>query len=320
MSNKLVAGYLVTALLICLVGYFGFSMTGAIAEARRTVITVVLLTFFAAVMSGLYISAFISRQITRLEQRVMELTAQLEAANRELEAFSYSVSHDLRAPLRHLDGFSRALREDYADRLDDEGRNLLERVSNAAKRMGRLIDDLLQLSRMSRQEMRREPVDLSRMVEEIADELQMSQPERQVSFRCVPGVTVDGDPHLLQVALANLLGNAWKYTGKGDAVSIELGVMERDGGLVCFVRDNGAGFDMRYADRLFAPFQRLHGADEFEGTGIGLATVQRIIHRHGGQVWAEGEPGKGATFYFTIPGLAKPSRNAPFLDTPPPLC
>ena len=236
----------------------------------------------------------------QLEQRVQRRTAQLNAFNRELEAFSYSVSHDLRAPLRSIDGFSKILLEDYADELDEEGNDYLKRVRAASQRMGQLIDDLLDLSRMTRSEMRRESVDLSDLAKSFAEELKRSQPERRVEFLIEGGLLVEGDKSLLRVVLENLLRNAWKFTGKQTHARIEFGALEQEDKRAYFVRDNGAGFDMAYADKLFGAFQRLHGGSEFEGTGIGLASVQRIIHRHGGRVWAEGRVGYGATFYFTL--------------------
>lgn len=234
-----------------------------------------------------------------LERRVQERTRQLEEVNHELEAFSYSVSHDLRAPLRSIDGFSQILSKKYHDMLDDTGRDYLERVRNATQRMGRLIDDLLKLARVTRSELKREQIDLSAIAQQVADELRKSDPLRQVSFVLQPGLSAYADPGLLRVVLVNLLGNAYKFTGKKHDASIEFGCC--DGGQTFFVRDNGAGFNMDYAQKLFGAFQRLHGANEFSGTGIGLATVQRIIHRHHGRVWAEAEEGIGATFYFTLP-------------------
>ncbi|MDP2316407.1 MAG: ATP-binding protein [Pseudomonadota bacterium] len=242
----------------------------------------------------------IRRLNAQLEQRIAERTAQLEFANRELEAFSYSVSHDLRAPLRAIDGFSQVLLMDYADKLDAQGVDSLHRVRAASLRMGQLISDLLELSRMARSEIRREPVDLSALARAIIADLQKGQPERQVSVRITDGLVAEGDPRLLRVVLENLLGNAWKFTGKQPRANIEFGVAQRVGKPVYFVRDDGAGFDRAQAGRLFVAFQRLHSATEFEGTGIGLATVQRIVDRHGGQVWADGELGKGATFSFTL--------------------
>jgi signal transduction histidine kinase len=229
---------------------------------------------------------------------------ELASANRELEAFSYSVSHDLRAPLRSIDGFSQILLEDYAERFDREGRDYLMRVRAASEHMGNLIDDLLDLSRVSRGPLRRELVDLSVMADRIVQQLRKAESERQVDFVAESGVLAYGDASLLAVALENLLGNAWKFTSGTQEARIEFGASEGTGpGLlatVYYVRDNGAGFDMAYADKLFGAFQRLHSTEEFEGTGIGLATVARIVHRHGGEVWAEGEVGRGATFFFTL--------------------
>lgn len=235
-----------------------------------------------------------------LERKVEERTAQLAAANKELEAFSYSVSHDLRAPLRSIDGFSQAILEDYGGKLDEAGKDGLQRVRAAATRMGLLIDDLLKLSRVTRAEMRREPSDLSAIAKSIAQSLAETEPGREVKFKIEDDLTADGDPRLLRVALENLLRNAWKYTSRHDRAQIEFGRSEQNGKPVFYVRDDGAGFDPQYADRLFGAFQRLHGVNEFPGTGIGLATVQRIIRRHGGEIWAEAEVEKGATFYFSV--------------------
>ncbi|MDY0018447.1 MAG: PAS domain-containing protein [Anaerolineae bacterium] len=235
-----------------------------------------------------------------LEQRVRERTAQLEAINKELSVFAYSVSHDLRAPLRSIDGFSQALLEDYGERLDAQGQDYLRRVRLASQRMGQLIDDLLNLSRLTRSEMHYKEVDLSALAREVATRLQESQLQREVAWVIADGMSARGDAHLLGIMLENLLSNAWKFTGKQPHPRIEVGTLDVEGSVTYFVRDNGAGFDMAYADKLFQAFQRLHQADEFEGTGVGLATVQRIVHRHGGRIWAEGEVGKGATFYFTL--------------------
>ena len=236
-----------------------------------------------------------------LEDRVQDRTSELESANKELEAFCYSVSHDLRAPLRALDGFSDELLRCYADRLDETGRHYLKRVRAGTQRMGQLIDDLLQLSRLSRGEMNRELVDLTGLAHAIASELRQREPDRQVSIDIQPELTGHGDAGLLKVALENLLGNAWKFTGKRSAATIAFGRAEHQGLPAFFVRDDGAGFDMSHASKLFGAFQRMHSQREFPGSGIGLATVQRIIHRHGGQIWAESPPGMGATFYFTLP-------------------
>jgi len=235
-----------------------------------------------------------------LEQRVEERTAQLAAANKELEAFSYSVSHDLRAPLRSIDGFSQAVLEDYGDRLDTTAKEHLHRVRAAAVRMAGLIDDLLKLSRVTRAELRKEPTDLTAMAKSIAKTLEETEPARNVEFSIGEGLTVEADSRLLRVVMENLFGNAWKYTSRHDHARIELGQDHKNGQSVFYVRDDGAGFDPRYADRLFGAFQRLHGVKDFPGTGIGLATVQRIIRRHGGNIWAEADIEKGATFYFSI--------------------
>jgi PAS domain S-box-containing protein len=236
-----------------------------------------------------------------LEQRVIERTAQLEAANRELEAFSYSVSHDLRAPLRAIDGFSLALLQDYADKLDEEGKENLRWVRQGAQDMGKLIDDMLKLSRLTRGELCHEHVDLSALARKIEAELRRDAPKRAVTCAIQTGMAAEGDPRMLEAVLQNLLGNAWKFTVNRQEARIEFGANDVDGERAYFVRDNGAGFDMAYVDKLFQPFQRLHRVDEFPGTGIGLAIVQRVIHRHGGRVWAEGAVEKGATFYFTLP-------------------
>ena len=245
-----------------------------------------------------------------LEQRVLERTSELQSAIKELEAFSFSVSHDLRAPLRAVDGFSKALWEEWGDKLNPEARDYVQRIRTAAQRMGQLIDDLLTLSRASRQEMYRETVDLSLLAQTVAADLREREPARRVEFLCQPGLMVVGDDHLLRVALENLLGNAWKFTGKEPAARVEFGAERRaDSQAEFFVRDNGAGFDMTYADKLFVPFQRLHAASQFPGSGIGLATVQRIVHRHGGRIRAEGVVGKGATFFFTLSSAPSQQKN-----------
>jgi PAS domain S-box-containing protein len=236
-----------------------------------------------------------------LEQRVNERTSQLEAINKELVAFSYSVSHDLRAPLRSIDGFSQALLEKYGNNLNEKGKTYLDRVRKATQHMGRLIDDMLKLSRITQAEFKRREVNLSNMIRKITKTHQMENPDRAVDVTVQDGVMIQGDPYLMQIAMENLIGNAWKFTGKEAHPKIEFGTTVIDGEIACFIRDNGAGFDMAYGDKLFGAFQRLHTTSEFPGTGIGLATVQRIMHRHEGRVWAEGEVGKGAVFYFTIP-------------------
>jgi PAS domain S-box-containing protein len=232
------------------------------------------------------------------EQVLRRYAADLETANKELEAFSYSVSHDLRAPLRSIHGFSQAVLEDHRDRLDAQGVQYLGRVCTAARHMGTLIDDLLELSRAIRAEMRREHVDLSRLAKRSAAELAATDPDRRVEFRIAEGLTCKGDQHLLALVLRNLLENGWKFTAKRDGAVVEVGVADEG---AYFVRDNGAGFDMKYAHKLFQPFHRLHATRDFAGTGIGLALVQRIIRRHGGRVWAEAAADRGATFYFTVP-------------------
>jgi PAS domain S-box-containing protein len=244
----------------------------------------------------------IKRLNIELEQRVIERTAQLETANRELEILTYSVAHDLRGPLRSMDGFSQLLLEDYREILDDEGKDSLQRIRVAAQRMAELIDGLLSLSRVGRATLSRGPVELSALAQTVARELRQQEPTRRVEFVIEEGLTVDGDARLLRVVLENLLGNAWKFSAKQPQARLEFGAFTQpDGTRAFFVRDNGAGFDMAYANKLFGAFQRLHRASEFPGTGIGLATVQRIIHQHGGRVWGEGAVGQGATFYFTLP-------------------
>jgi signal transduction histidine kinase len=236
----------------------------------------------------------------RLESRVVQRTHELTVANKELETFSYSVSHDLRSPLRAIDGFAQALREDEGERLSAEGIRLLTRLQGAATRMGQLIDDLLQLSRVTRAELRREPVDLSALAASVLQELRQREPARDMTCSLQPGLTVQGDPRLLRVLLENLLGNAWKFTSKRSGAHIELFSETVDGVTHYAVRDNGVGFDMAYAGKLFSPFQRMHKPSEFPGTGIGLATVQRIVHRHGGEISAQATRGEGATFRFTL--------------------
>jgi PAS domain S-box-containing protein len=228
--------------------------------------------------------------------------ANMEAAasNRELEAFSYSVAHDLRSPLRSIDGFSQAILEDNGHQLDERGRKNLARVRAAAQRMAHVIDGLLSLSRVSRAEVRRERVNLTRVARAIGERLRMADEHRDVEIVVQEGVMADGDGNLLAAVMENLLANAWKFTSQRPKAHIEVGTTSKDGKLTYFVRDDGAGFDMAYAGKLFGVFQRLHGAAEFPGTGIGLATVQRIVRRHGGQIWAEGEVGRGATFFFTL--------------------
>ncbi|ABB31117.1 response regulator receiver sensor signal transduction histidine kinase [Geobacter metallireducens RCH3] len=236
-----------------------------------------------------------------LEQRVQERTAQLEATNQELQAFNFSVSHDLRAPLTIIDGFSKAILEDFGTDLPSEALDYLQRIQKAGQRMTRLIDALLNLSRLGREPITPEQTDLSAIAGTIEQELRYIHPDRTgVTIRITDGITVRGDRRLLRSVVENLLSNAWKYTARREQAEIEFGVMKQGEKPVYFVRDNGAGFDMRYAGQLFTPFQRMHRSEEFEGNGIGLATVQRIVHRHGGRIWAEAEEGKGATFFFTL--------------------
>ncbi len=235
-----------------------------------------------------------------LEELVEDRTNELTVVNKELKAFSYSVSHDLRAPLRSIDGFSQALLEDYADNLDEEGRHYLERIRVGAQRMGELIDALLELSRVTRREVTKQTVDLTEIAQEVLTDLQQSEPEREINCTIQTGMHAKGDKHLLHIVLANLLGNAWKYTSKQPVAEIKFGSKIENGKTVYFVEDNGAGFNMDYANKLFIPFQRIHRPEEFPGSGVGLATVSRIINKHGGRIWAESEPGQGSTFFFTL--------------------
>jgi two-component system sensor histidine kinase/response regulator len=235
-----------------------------------------------------------------IDRRVRERTAQLEAANRELEAFSYSVAHDLRSPLRGIQGFSEILIEDHGTALGTEALGHVVRVQGAARRMNWLIEDLLELSRTAQAELRRAPVDLARLAREIAGRLQAAEPARAVSVAIADPISVIGDERLLGVALENLIGNAWKFTAQRSPATIEIGTVAHGGATACFVRDNGAGFDVRQADKLFTAFQRFHSMAEFEGSGVGLAIVQRIIQRHGGRIWADSAVGAGTTMYFAI--------------------
>jgi light-regulated signal transduction histidine kinase (bacteriophytochrome) len=241
------------------------------------------------------------QRVQALNQGLKQAVLELKAVNHELEAFSYSVSHDLRAPLRSIDGFSQALLEDYGGQLDNTGQDFISRIRTATQRMGNLIDDLLTLSRVTRSSIKMESVNLSQIARRIATDLQHGDPERRVEFEIDPDLLAYGDVHLLQVVLENFMNNAWKFTAKQPQPIVDVGKIQSDDGIpTYFVRDNGAGFDMVYVDKLFSPFQRLHGMQDFPGNGIGLATVQRIVHRHGGRVWAEGVIGQGATFYFTL--------------------
>jgi light-regulated signal transduction histidine kinase (bacteriophytochrome) len=235
-----------------------------------------------------------------LEQQVTDLTAQLQAANKELEAFSNSVSHHVRVYLRIIGGFGEALVEDYAHRLDDQGKNYIALLCSTTRDMGHLIDNLSRLTCVTWTPMRRERFSLSALADRILSRLKEKEPERKVRVRIEKGLLAAGDQHLLGIMLENLLANAWKFTSRREIAEIEFGKQEHNGKTVYFIRDNGMGFDMTYASKLFVPFQRLHHP-EFKGTGIGLASVQRIVHRHGGSVWAKGSTDEGATFYFTLP-------------------
>jgi PAS domain S-box-containing protein len=236
----------------------------------------------------------------RAEEAVRTTALQLKATNQELEAFSYSVSHELKAPLQRLNGFSQALQEDYADKLDEQGKDYLRRLRAETQRMGRLIDNLLEFSMMTEQRMRYEPVDMSDLALTVATDLQRAWPQRDVLFLAAPGLTAAGDTHFLRILLENLIGNGWKFTSQQERARIEFGAIRQNEKTVYFVRDNGIGFDMADAEKLFAPFQRLHPTPDYPGTGLGLATARRIIHRHGGRIWAEGAVNQGATFYFTL--------------------
>lgn len=257
-------------------------------------------TFFTALLRDITHRHRNEEHIKLLNRELRKRATELEAANHELEAFSYSVSHDLRAPLRAIDGFSQILLEDHSDTLNKEGQETLQRVRAAVHRMGALIDDLLKLARVTRAELRAEDVNLSEMAQEVINELRRQEPERRIDISLTPELWVKADPRLLRVALQNLLDNAWKFTHGKKGARISFDVTEMQGKSAYFVRDNGVGFDMAYADKLFGAFQRLHDGLEFPGSGIGLATVQRVIHRHGGRVWAESAVGQGTTFYFTL--------------------
>ena len=250
-----------------------------------------------------------SRQ-RELERHVAERTTELATANEDLQAFSYSVSHDLRAPLRHIEGFSEVVLEQHASGLDAEGRGLLTRVRDISQRTQHLVDDMLALARVTRSEMHLETVDLAALAEEIVTELRKSHPDRQVTFLAPAALPATADPNLIRIALENLLGNAWKFTAKRATATIEFGVQAQEGRVAHFVRDDGAGFDASYSGKLFTAFQRLHAPSDFEGTGVGLTIVRRVIQRHGGQVWAEGQPDAGATFWFTLGATLPDSENS----------
>jgi light-regulated signal transduction histidine kinase (bacteriophytochrome) len=245
--------------------------------------------------------AEIRRMNAELERRVAQRTEQLEATNRELEAFAYAVSHDLRAPLRSMSGFSQLLQELPAGQLDDKSKHYLQRIHEASKRMSSLIEDLLSLSRINRSELTPRPVDLTQLASDTAAVVRERYPNREVALHIEPGMTTFGDARLLRIALENLLDNAWKYTAHTEGARVDVGSQLESNMRTYFVRDNGVGFDMAYSGKLFGPFQRLHAESQYPGTGIGLVTVQRILARHGGRIWAEAAPNQGATFYFTIP-------------------
>jgi signal transduction histidine kinase len=259
---------------------------------RRQILNLLVSTYEAAIQRN--------RELTLTREALRAANLSLEATNKELEAFSYSVSHDLRAPLRTIEGFSECLLEDHATSLDGAGRDLLDRMQKASGRMKQLIEDLLNLSRVSRGDMKREAVNITGLAETVVADLRTQYPARQVEMKIAPAMVAQGDARLLRVALENLLGNAWKFTAKQPLASIEFGNSVENGQSVFFIRDNGAGFDMSQAEKLFGTFQRLHSSEEFPGTGIGLATVQRIINRHRGRIWAHGTPGQGATFFFSL--------------------
>jgi len=275
------------------------TLAGLVLSAPGGMLWVVLLNRALALLA-IWMTALLILKYKHSDLALRRAQQELSVANQELDAFCYSVSHDLRAPLRAIDGFSQALLEDCAVRDDDRAGAYVRRIRTACQRMGGLIDDLLELSRLTRSRLKREPVELSALAHGIAEGLQRAEPQRNVNFVIEDGLTVDADPRLLRIALENLLGNAWKFTQKRAHAKITLGATQRGAETVYFVCDNGAGFDMAYRDKLFGAFQRLHGAAEFEGEGIGLATVERVIRRHGGRIWAEGEIDQGATFYFTL--------------------
>ena len=239
-------------------------------------------------------------ELKRQRDNLDKLVRDLEASNKELESFAYSVSHDLRAPLRTVESFSDVVLQDYGDKLDKTGKDYLNRIREASKKMSQLIDGMLKLSRITRAELIEEQVNLSDMVQSIYDGLKYAQPDRQAEFIIAPEILVNGDIQLLQILMQNLLDNAWKYSSKCPNTRIEFGVKSQGDKKVYFVMDNGVGFDMKRADKLFTPFQRLHSDREYAGTGIGLAIAQRVVQRHGGRIWAESETGKGATFFFTL--------------------
>lgn len=294
---------------IPILGSFALRGEAPIVFNRETMGTVVIETpvdrlvlstlavFLVFVMVGCGMAASVYLYPTKV---VKGLEGELEGLVAELESFNDTVSHDLRAPLRHISGYSTILLEDYGDVLGADVCEILSRIHGSSERMKMIVDSLLELSRIGGTELKRQRVNLGTMARDIAEGLRLSDADRRVTFHIQDNVVVEGDPHLLRNALENLLGNAWKFTSRRENAVIEFGTVDVDGNEACFVRDNGSGFDMAYSHKLFAPFQRLHSSTEFEGTGIGLATVRRIINHHGGNLWAEGKPGEGAKFYFLL--------------------
>jgi PAS domain S-box-containing protein len=283
-----------------------YELTARARDGRETVVSYNATTFYDRDrrLQGVFAAARDVTESKRVEEEIRTLNAELTSANKELEAFSYSVSHDLRAPLRSIDGFSQAFLDDFGSTVPEEGRENLERVRRATQRMGQLIDDMLLLSRVTRREMHMQETDISALAADVTGELALDNPQRDVQLTIEPGMAATGDPQLLRIVLVNLLGNAWKFTSRRQHAHVSMGtVRDPEHGPAFFVRDDGVGFDAKYKEKLFVAFQRLHAQEEFPGTGIGLATIQRVIRRHGGDVWAEGEVDRGATFYFTIPDL-----------------
>ena len=260
-----------------------------------------MLVSFADVTERRRAEAEIRRLNDELQRRVVDRTEQLDAATKELEALAYSIAHDVRAPLRTIDGFSAAVLEDELERLSPDGVAALRRVRNAAQTLARLLDDLMGLSHVSRRELSRQPVDLSGLAEEVGEETAADNPSRRVTLTVAPALSAEADPGLTRLILRELLGNAWKFTGPIADAQVEVGARDLEDERAFYVRDDGVGFDMRYAEHLFGIFQRMHPPGQFEGDGVGLATVQRLVRRHGGRTWAESEPGRGTTVYFTLP-------------------
>jgi len=255
---------------------------------------------FVAIFDNITERKQVEANVLKLSQDMPTRNRELESVNRELESYIYSISHDLRAPVRTMAVFAKIIAEDYRDKLDAEGRDSLDRILRGSAQATRLIDDLLSLAKISRQDLARSDIDLSEKASKIIEELRETNRERSVEVVVQPGLIASVDPRLIELVMTNLLGNAWKFTAKTERAGIEFGSMEKNGGPVYYVKDNGAGFDPAYTSMIFRPFHRLHSDNEFEGTGIGLTIVERVIHRHGGKIWAEGKPGKGASVYFTL--------------------